>query len=130
MSVTYIYALKDPRDGSVRYVGRTCNPKERERCHTKGVSQPKTRMELWVCEMVKLGVEPLFCILETTSHTRLGNEAERRWARHYQAQGCHLLNDLLLEKLETVNRIAAVLGCTALNLLEEVEVGEPAGAKR
>ncbi len=33
MTTTYIYTLSDPRDGNIRYVGRTTNYRQRSNQH-------------------------------------------------------------------------------------------------
>ena len=85
----HVYALKDPRDDSVRYVGTTRNAKERFRGHLG--ERSTGRKAAWIAELRTLELAPEVCILESGDGGR--NEqalCERRLIEHYR--GVHLLN--------------------------------------
>lgn len=87
--LVHIYALKDPGDGSVRYVGLTRDVKARirryrYRAHTKHLNN-------WIKKFQKLGTFPVLEILETVPESESG-EAERRWISRYRSDGARLLN--------------------------------------
>jgi hypothetical protein len=79
----YVYALKDPRDGAVRYVGTTRNPKERLRGHLD--EQSDSRKAAWIADLRTCGLTAEMCILESGDGAR--NEqarCERHWIEHYR----------------------------------------------
>lgn len=76
----YIYALRDPRDGRVRYVGKSVNPKARYGKHLREVrSTPKCR---WIEELKAEGLKPELVLLHKCKHKDI-IACERRWiAKH------------------------------------------------
>lgn len=95
----HIYALVDPRDGCVGYVGRTNRPAIRFRTHCIEADGHRTdlpaewttackfsRRHFWLSKLRLAGVEPQFVTLEQT--TRQESDAvELRWIKHYRAAG-------------------------------------------
>lgn len=63
--IAYIYALIDPRDSVVRYIGKTINPKTRRYQHIckqdKRFDNFRTR---WINSLLKIKLKPIFKILE------------------------------------------------------------------
>ncbi len=62
MNLIYIYALIDPRDLEVRYVGKTNNLKERYRDHVS--AQPRylqnpDKKKKWILELRVLDLKPI-----------------------------------------------------------------------
>ena len=61
----YIYGLRDPRDGKIKYVGQTRNPRARYAGH---VGVPAGRglnaKEQWIKDLRDLGTRPELVILE------------------------------------------------------------------
>jgi hypothetical protein len=93
----YIYVLRDPRDDSVRYVGRTKNPERRYQSHLYKKydgSFIHARRD-WILELRSIGLRPRMELVETL-HTpvaeALVNERERRWMLHLFQQGANLTN--------------------------------------
>ena len=90
---TLIYALSDPANGNIRYVGKTCySLKKRltEHLRDKTVSY-KTN---WIKSLVRKGVKPHIEILED-----LGNPSDEEWAiaekfwiKYLRFLGCDLTN--------------------------------------
>jgi len=62
-SSAYIYALHDPRDWSIRYVGKSNNP---ERRHRRPRSHSR-RLQNFLTELRALGLQPRFSILQKCS---------------------------------------------------------------
>lgn len=95
---SYIYRLRDPRDGLVRYVGCCSNPYWTEMRHrsisTTGKTQPK--LKAWISELRSLGLRPEFRILQKVLH-RDGHVIETNYIRsfHESAPG-QLLNTVQL----------------------------------
>lgn len=93
--VTFIYALIDPRDQAVRYVGKTkqslsnrlsqhcsdCTKYDRYRTHRAG----------WIRQLERLDMKPGIFLLEEVE-TELWEEAERYWIAHFHTQGARLTN--------------------------------------
>lgn len=89
-----IYALVDPRDGEIRYIGITKHALERRlREHVAQVArQQRTAKDRWIGKLVVLGVMPDIVQLEAAPDHASGEEAERRWIAHYRGAGVELLN--------------------------------------
>lgn len=77
--MTYIYGLIDPRNGRVRYVGKSDNPKSRLGDHLKDKSL--CHRTNWVRSLLSEGIKPELVILENV----VGDwkEAERKWIAHF-----------------------------------------------
>ena len=79
-----IYGLVDPRDGSIRYVGRTVDPRERlyAHCSSSGCASlggsGKARQD-WLRELRGLGLRPTLRELEYVETFELAIEAEEQW---------------------------------------------------
>jgi len=91
--VTYIYVLKDPRDGRVRYVGKSNDPKKRLRWR---IAQARGGMEephssAWIKSVLDAGYRPEVIILETVNLTDW-RDAEQRWIKHFRDNGMQLTN--------------------------------------
>jgi hypothetical protein len=86
-----VYALLDPRDYSLRYVGVTTNALDRRlyfhcRHAEKNISDEwKAR---WIRELQELSMVPFIQLLERTSNPR----RERDWILHLKQQGHQLMN--------------------------------------
>ena len=78
-----IYALKDPRSGEVRYVGKTINPTVRLQSHIyeakKGSASHKA---YWMRQLLKLGMKPEVTVLEMCEETAW-QERERHWITQF-----------------------------------------------
>lgn len=88
-----IYVLIDPRDMTVRYVGRSMNPKARLYFHVSkvGVGRPSSRsITLWTGELRGLGLRPSLVMIECCTR-RSYPAAERGWIAYYRRRG-HLYN--------------------------------------
>ncbi|MFP5210845.1 MAG: GIY-YIG nuclease family protein [Acidobacteriota bacterium] len=68
MILKHIYALIDPRDHIVRYVGQTENIMSRFQSHCTG-NAPATKT--WVRELLSEGHVPILVVLETVEHRRI-----------------------------------------------------------
>lgn len=91
----YIYVLIDPRDGAIRYVGRTVRPLAvRRRGHVVEARSPAIAPSAkaeWVRELLDGGVLPEIAVVEETTEGE-APDAERRWIARYEAAGTALLN--------------------------------------
>lgn len=116
----YIYALRDPRDEAVRYVGRTKNPKRRLGSHLYKKydgSFVHDRRE-WIQELRSAGLRPVMEIVETLSapvKEALVNERECRWIFHYFQQGASLTNVACIR----MPRLYAAARASSIDFLNE-----------
>ena len=88
MTRIYIYALYDPDDGAIRYVGRTAEPEKRlwEHVHTRGRSTWD-----WIESLVVKDSAPRMRILEIVT-SGSGRIAENYWIWKHWYAGAQLLN--------------------------------------
>ncbi len=90
MPTVTIYALKDPRDGQIRYVGQTKRtPEKRLYFHLK--DQRKTRNRSWLASLSSAGLSAEIEVLELVEDGRWADR-ERFWIAHYRSVGCNLNN--------------------------------------
>lgn len=90
-----IYALVDPRDQTIRYVGVSNDVKRRfyEHLQCIGIGQQERR---WIEELDRRRLAPIIQILETieiSSNQRdVAHKRERYWINEMLRRGCSLLN--------------------------------------
>ena len=86
--INYIYGLRDPRDGKIKYVGQTRNPRARYAGH---VGIPAGRglnaKEQWIKDLRDLGTRPELVILECPDVGVETSRAERKWICKIQSYG-------------------------------------------
>lgn len=82
MRTTYIYLLRDPRDGAVRYVGKTVNWRIRHKAHR--AARNETRCSLWIKELKSVGLLPTFEVIEEVPPNGGWEERERHWIGIYR----------------------------------------------
>jgi len=89
-STVYIYALRDPRDEQVLYIGQTANLSQRFRRHLteKGISN---RKRAWLDELRLLGLAPVMEVVEEC-HKGDVDEREIHWIAHHRNLHRNLLN--------------------------------------
>jgi excisionase family DNA binding protein len=90
-----IYALLDPRDNSIRYVGLSTNAQARFYGHLSG-NESNFEERRWIAELRQLGLSPLLQILEAIdagidAYHKACNR-EYCWINEMLRQGCTLLN--------------------------------------
>lgn len=88
--MTSIYILVDPRNGRVRYVGATENPKEREKAHG-GLRDGARRRWKWIEELRRYDMRPSMRIIGEVE-TAKSASMERMAIRFYLSVGSDLLN--------------------------------------
>lgn len=95
--LNHVYALVDPRDSQVRYVGVTVTAVEaRSRRHileahhkdTDGNWKRVSVHNLWLRELGALGLSPTVLVLEITTDRK----RECYWITHHRELGCNLNN--------------------------------------
>lgn len=91
----YIYALADPRNNQVRYVGKTNSPKKRLASHVYEIHSPSSTGKVkksWLHDLVAEGVYPTMIILDIVS----GDECrvqEQLWIDRLRQSGVELINE-------------------------------------
>ncbi len=85
-----IYALIDPRDYGVRYIGLTVYPDERLKQHIQGDGNILKRQ--WINELSQLGLSPRMQTIETVQTLSAAFEREGYWIHHYLNAGAKLVN--------------------------------------
>ena len=90
----HIYALIDPRDNAVCYVGMSKDAHVRLRQHLYKYRDGKRLMH-WLEELDRLGLSPILEILETITGKDayfIAVEREKYWVSEMARTGCPLLN--------------------------------------
>jgi predicted GIY-YIG superfamily endonuclease/DNA-binding Xre family transcriptional regulator len=85
-----VYALSDPRDGAMRYVGKSSNPARRLAAHCSPTAAAPVRA--WVLEMASV---PRLEILATVTTETEALMLEQGWIAKLRASGAKLLNGSL-----------------------------------
>jgi hypothetical protein len=91
--INYIYTLSDPRDGSVRYVGKTIEPKVRFKHHRTNKTRVRffnSKLDLWLRELQASSIVPIFSIVEECTDN--WQERERHWISEFRDSGQPILN--------------------------------------
>lgn len=92
LRVIYIYVLRQPSDGAVRYVGQSHDPKRRFAGHLwQGRSGQRTYHARWIRKILATGDLPILEIIEEAT-VENWQVREPHWIAWYRAQGCRLVN--------------------------------------
>jgi hypothetical protein len=94
----YIYVLIDPRDLSIRYVGKTIDPGNRMRAHIypHNSTKDKNIKMIWTEELKRIGLEPIMQVLASCKP----EESEIFEYRYFKLfkDSCDLLNTATIAK--------------------------------
>lgn len=88
MKEVFIYGLIDPRNGQLRYVGKSIDPKRRLLWHKKTTNM---HMVNWLNLLSKESLKPEMHILEISNENEW-IEDERFWIQYMKFLGCNLIN--------------------------------------
>ncbi len=88
----YIYALIDPRDLEIRYIGKTNNPKERMRAHISPhiYMRNNNKKCIWMESLKALKLKPIMTVLTSCSEEESINYEYMYWKLFKDS--CDLLN--------------------------------------
>lgn len=86
----FIYCLKDPTTGDVRYIGKADDPKRRLVKHLRESSQRKNHLGNWLRSLKR--EKPTLVILHEVAEHRSWAEEERRYISCALALGIDLVN--------------------------------------
>ncbi|SRR6266487_3906215 len=126
-----VYALIDPRDNAIRYIGISDDTQYRFYQHLQCIGVGK-REKQWIKELRRSGLRPVLRILETIDSRSTACERERYWIQEMLHRGSPLLNDIgvittypqhdFTPKLSKVRelRIKAALNVSRLSQLSDV----------
>lgn len=89
MKTVFIYALKDPDTGQIRYVGASCAPQKRLVNHLK--DRDKNHRTNWIRGLRFANMKPVLGILDEVSETEW-QPAEAAYIQFYRERGCDLVN--------------------------------------
>lgn len=88
----YIYALIDPRDRQIRYIGQTDNVHTRYGQHMNDTAQ--TKKVAWLTELKSLGIKPDFIVLQDCENDEV-HHIENWWIAVSRRQGMNLVNSTM-----------------------------------
>lgn len=90
--MTYIYGLKDPNTGEIRYIGKANNPKARFSQHLALTKTDTSRhKKSWIESLLRVGQKPELVILERVPETQW-EDREIWWIQHGKDSGWPLTN--------------------------------------
>lgn len=104
----YIYALKDPLDGQIKYIGQTSNIKRRLFAHMAGQSGT-TEKKRWILGLKMLGLQPEVILLESVTGCVIEREKYSDLPR--QANISQPLDDTQGSRLYTCTQAGYRAGC-------------------
>ena len=97
MQTTFIYGLKDPRDGLIHYIGKSNTPKLRIEDHLADKESNEIKVQ-WIETLLSDDLLPELVILEEVD--RKGwSENERQWIAKGNLEGWPLTNNKLEDEL-------------------------------
>lgn len=88
---TYIYILKQPITGEVRYVGKADDPEERLKKHIWNCNQNNCHKNNWIRALKTKLLKPTLEIIEECEKTKWV-EREKYWILFYKNKGANLVN--------------------------------------
>jgi len=91
LKTTFIYVLKCPLSGEVRYVGKTNNPEQRYKNHLNKARDGGTHKRNWIGLLRKKSLKPVFEIIKEVSVDEW-KDWEKYYIRCYKDKGHKLVN--------------------------------------
>jgi hypothetical protein len=77
---TWIYALVDPRNKAIRYIGKSINPRNRLATHlSKSSLKKRTHKNCWIKSLLKLGLKPELELIDEVDYRDDWTIEEKRW---------------------------------------------------
>jgi len=92
MKTTFIYALKEPETGEIRYVGKSNDPKKRLEDHMS--CQGNHHRACWVKNLKHRGLRPILEVIDEIP-LEYWRQLEVAYISFYREQGCDLVNGTL-----------------------------------
>lgn len=91
MATVEIYEIIDPRDGSVRYIGKANDTQKRFKQHLREINRRKTPLYAWMGKMRDMGLTPTVRIAHVTD-TEGWKGHEKQAIAKARKHGTRLLN--------------------------------------
>ena len=89
----FVYALVDPRDSAIRYVGQSQDPQMRLSSHVKNAHRgDNSHRSRWIRKLLEVSLEPTLHILQACSSREQASNSERFWISYGYAVGWQLTN--------------------------------------
>lgn len=88
----YIYGLKCPVAGVIRYVGKSSRPTVRHRAHIYSASRNEHHTARWIRKLLRLGLEPELIILQQVAENERWQDIERDFIASATQRGWQLTN--------------------------------------
>lgn len=94
MTNLIVYALVDPRDNKVRYIGKSGSGMKRVRCHMcrSSLARGRTYKDKWLRELIASGNRPLVKTIAVCADKKDLNKAEILWISYARSLGWRLTN--------------------------------------
>ena len=87
----FIYALKEPDTGEIRYVGKARDPKKRLTGHLKDSFRFTNHRACWIRSVLSKDQKPILEILDEVP-VEYWQQWEVAWIEFFREQGCRLVN--------------------------------------
>jgi len=87
----WIYALIDPRNSEVKYIGKSINPNMRFKEHISKCNKERTKKSNWIKKLISLNTQPNMVLLKEVDDKDVPYW-EEYYIKHYKSNGANLLN--------------------------------------
>ncbi len=88
---TFIYALKDPVSGAIRYIGKTDDLELRLRFHISDSKRQNNHKAHWIMALLAKGLQPILEIIDQVPMAEW-QAAEAAYIQFFKEEGCNLAN--------------------------------------
>lgn len=88
----FIYALIDPRDNEIRYIGQSKYQATRYKQHVSSFDEENIAKQRWIDELKEAGLLPLYAVLEEDVEWSSRFKRENYWINHCLSLGDRLTN--------------------------------------
>lgn len=88
---TFIYALKDPTTGAIRYIGKTKNPRGRFSSHISNIRRENNHRARWIRSLLVRGFKPTLEIIDEVPVLEWP-QWEVAYIEFFREQDCDLVN--------------------------------------